>query len=351
MAEITTLIPTYRRPQLLQRAVTSVLNQTYKNIVIYIFDNASGDTTSSIVQSLQKQDSRIQYICREKNIGLIQNFCQAVEVVKTPFFHFFSDDDFLLPWFYETALDDLSKYPQAGLSHCRTLLVNRKGKLLPRQFANSFFEGYFQPPESLLNFALMQPIWTGTLFRKEVLDSIGGLEDTVGSTFDTIFHFKAAARFPVILNKKPGALFFVWEQSTSSQQITQTIWLNYCKMRRMILNDIKLSSPLRDQIEIILNCHRDRWQRGIWLRALLHKDVSAAREWQRVWAEQGSKKDRLLDWVLTICDKVPLSIYFFQSALFLIRSLRQFIFYCWRKLYICPDTKLRDCLSCIRLEK
>ena len=38
---ITTVIPTYRRPHMLQRAIRSVLDQTYPHFKICVYDNAS----------------------------------------------------------------------------------------------------------------------------------------------------------------------------------------------------------------------------------------------------------------------------------------------------------------------
>ena len=43
---ITTIIPTYQRPQLLRCAIQSVLDQTYANFQVCVYDNASGDETA-----------------------------------------------------------------------------------------------------------------------------------------------------------------------------------------------------------------------------------------------------------------------------------------------------------------
>ena len=58
---ITTIIPTYRRPKLLRRAILSVLNQTYTNIQVCVFDNASGDETALVVAELARMDNRVKY--------------------------------------------------------------------------------------------------------------------------------------------------------------------------------------------------------------------------------------------------------------------------------------------------
>lgn len=57
------IIPTYRRPQLLRRAIKSVLNQTYLYIRVCVYDNASNDETADIVANLEKEDPRVSYYC------------------------------------------------------------------------------------------------------------------------------------------------------------------------------------------------------------------------------------------------------------------------------------------------
>ena len=63
---ITTIIPTYRRPKLLQRAIRSVLNQTYPHFQVCIYDNASGDDTAAVVAEIAKGDPRVKYHCHPK---------------------------------------------------------------------------------------------------------------------------------------------------------------------------------------------------------------------------------------------------------------------------------------------
>ncbi len=55
---ITTVIPTYRRPKLLQRAIKSVLNQTYPHFQVCVYDNASGDETAGVAAPTIRQKMR-----------------------------------------------------------------------------------------------------------------------------------------------------------------------------------------------------------------------------------------------------------------------------------------------------
>ena len=91
--KITCIIPTYQRPDLLKRAINSVLNQTYADFQICIYDNASGDETANTVAAFKKKDTRIHYTLHEKNIGMMANYQLAISKVNTPFFCILSDDD------------------------------------------------------------------------------------------------------------------------------------------------------------------------------------------------------------------------------------------------------------------
>jgi glycosyltransferase involved in cell wall biosynthesis len=104
MAQITTIIPTYRRPKLLQRTIRSVLGQTCNDFEISIFDNASDDCTAAVVRELARYDPRIKYHCHSQNIGIIRNFAYGMKQVSSPFINLLSDDDILLPNFFETAI-------------------------------------------------------------------------------------------------------------------------------------------------------------------------------------------------------------------------------------------------------
>ena len=67
-------LPVYNGEKFLKKRIDSILNQTYENFELIISDNASTDNTRKICESYTKQDSRIRYVCQQKNIGAIENF-------------------------------------------------------------------------------------------------------------------------------------------------------------------------------------------------------------------------------------------------------------------------------------
>ena len=129
-ALVTTVIPTYRRPALLKRAIESVLGQTAGTQRIAVYDNASGDDTGAVVLDIARRDPRVRYHRQAANLGSFENFRLGLAEVSTPFFSLLSDDDVLLPRFYETALSALRQHPTALFAVTRVLQVDRTGHLL-----------------------------------------------------------------------------------------------------------------------------------------------------------------------------------------------------------------------------
>src|SRR5690606_35210852 len=116
-------------PVLLERAVRSFLAQSYGDFQIVVHDNASGDETAEVVARLNAEDARVRYHCNAENIGSIPNLIQALEQVDTPYFCILSDDDFVLPVFFSSAMAAHEKYPDLVFSATAVLEANEQGQV------------------------------------------------------------------------------------------------------------------------------------------------------------------------------------------------------------------------------
>ena len=64
---LTVLMAVYNGSAYLRTAMDSILQQTYSDFQFLIVDDASTDDTREIIRSYE--DSRIQLICLEQNVG------------------------------------------------------------------------------------------------------------------------------------------------------------------------------------------------------------------------------------------------------------------------------------------
>ena len=64
---VSVLVTTFNRKKLLERCLSKILSQTYKNIEVFVIDDASTDGTDKFMNTIK--DKRIKYIHNEKNLG------------------------------------------------------------------------------------------------------------------------------------------------------------------------------------------------------------------------------------------------------------------------------------------
>ena len=273
---ITTIIPTYRRPKLLRRAIRSVLNQTYPHFQVCVYDNASGDETASVVAEIAKSDPRVKYHCHAENVGAHKNFVYGMEHVETPFFSFLSDDDILLPEFYQTAMDGFGEFPDAMFSAGSTIYMTDKGKVTSVPLSLWQRDGYYTPPDGL--FEMMggkHLVWTSILFRKEVIEKVGILDQDIGA-LDLDFELRIAARFPFVVSKKPCAIFVIHPSSHSGSATFKSFWPSWHKMIRNLTEDERIPLDVRNRAEHILTEQIKRMLYNFGIKAIKQKNFEDA---------------------------------------------------------------------------
>jgi glycosyltransferase involved in cell wall biosynthesis len=217
---ITTIIPTFKRPKLLKKAVESVLSQTYPHFEIHVCDNHSADETSDIMREFVDKDSRVKYHQHEKNIGMMDNYQFGYSKVTTSYFSFLSDDDYYSPWFFESALESLNHFPQAAFSLFAVHAVNDRDEFVLDSLCLWDKKGVFTAPEGFLEMltpSLKTPIPTCTLFNKKVLkETAPEWNQEIHHLWDHNFFLKIAAQFPYVVNEKVCGYFLAHDDGFSS---------------------------------------------------------------------------------------------------------------------------------------
>lgn len=122
---VTVVIPTYNRASLLAGAIRSVLRQTYGSFSLVVADNASTDETADIVASFA--DERIEYVRRPENIGLLGNFNEGLEGVRTPYCLVLCDDDLLARDFLSATVPLLERNQGVGMAHTAFSVIDADG--------------------------------------------------------------------------------------------------------------------------------------------------------------------------------------------------------------------------------
>lgn len=133
---ISVIVPTYKRPGMLGRALDSLLAQTYENLEILVVDDnppeSSGREETRRFMERYKTEACISYIEREENGGGALARNTGIESSHGEYIAFLDDDDEYLPGKIEAQLKlfERSTVPDLGLVYCRTLYVDGKGQAI-----------------------------------------------------------------------------------------------------------------------------------------------------------------------------------------------------------------------------
>ncbi len=92
---VSVIIPTYNRAHLIERAIQTVLSQTYQDLEIIVVDDGSSDNTEEVVMTLK--DERIRYIRHEENKGAPAARNTGIQAAKGDYIAFQDSDDEWLP--------------------------------------------------------------------------------------------------------------------------------------------------------------------------------------------------------------------------------------------------------------
>ena len=122
----------YNAEQYLEKAITSILNQTYTNFLYYIVDDGSSDGTREIIQKYATLDSRIKPIYHDSNSYLNcynETLKQIYSEKEAVYFAFLDADDWYEPTFAETGIQCLED-SKVDLYICGSIFESPSGKVL-----------------------------------------------------------------------------------------------------------------------------------------------------------------------------------------------------------------------------
>lgn len=250
--QVTTVIPTYRRPHLLRRAIKSVLAQTYRDLQVCIYDNASGDETAAVVAELARADPRVKYHCHPANIGMSPNFTYGLQRVNTPYFSVLSDDDYLLPEFYATAMAGFTRHSDVMFAAGSTIQMTEAGEITYVPLSHWERDGYFAPPEGLFAWTIERhPNISGILFRREVMDRVGLFDPEVFHA-DYEYEWRVVSRFPYVISRQPSLVFVIHDQQATRANDAD-VWLaTYRTIHDRLMHNDDLTPEIRDRAAAML---------------------------------------------------------------------------------------------------
>lgn len=92
--KVSIIIPVYNAEKFIGKTIESVLNQTYKNWEMLLFNDKSKDDSLKIIKKYSEKDERIKVIDSKENVGVVVARNKLIEIATGGFIAFLDADDY-----------------------------------------------------------------------------------------------------------------------------------------------------------------------------------------------------------------------------------------------------------------
>ncbi len=210
------IIPLYNKAAYIEKAIQSVLTQTYQEFELIVVDDGSKDIApippdrgfkNSPLECMELMGNKARYI-RQENQGVSVARNNGVKLAKYPFIAFLDADDWWEPTYLEEMKALVEAYPQAGIYGSGYYIIkNSQKRIAPIGIESNFEMGiinYFQVYSKML----FMPLWTGaTVIKKSIFESENGFKPQLKLGEDFDLWVRVAIKFPVAFLNKPLAYY------------------------------------------------------------------------------------------------------------------------------------------------
>lgn len=278
---VSVIIPTYKRPDMIARAVNSVLNQTYPNIeIIVVDDNDPSFPERKATEEIMKQyedNPKVAYIQHEcnKNGSAARN--TGWRLAKGEYITYLDDDDEISPRKIQAQVECLEALDDSwGACYTAYHTLMQDGAI-QKSCTNHSGDVYLR--------ALMRTFYVGSgsnvLLRKKVVDEIGGYDEEFKRNQDIEFMARAFEKCKVAYVPE-DLLTIHWEVRTVKRSFEFIESISEFYIDKMESRLQKLSQNDRHRVLAVIALDRAKvalyYKEYKYIFKLLHKYNVSLRE-------------------------------------------------------------------------
>jgi glycosyltransferase involved in cell wall biosynthesis len=182
---VTIVTPSYNQGGFIRATIESVLSQDYPRIEYIIMDGGSTDETARVAAEYAE---RLTWIS-EKDRGQSHAINKGFQMARGEIVAWLNSDDILLPGAVSAAVKAFERAPDAGAIYGEGYLMDREGRFTRR----------FPYTEPLVMWKLVYLsdyiLQQATFFRRDAIEAVGWLDESLHYTMDWDVLIKLAKRF------------------------------------------------------------------------------------------------------------------------------------------------------------
>ena len=178
-------ISTYNSEKYIEKAVLSIINQSFRDFEIIIVNDYSIDHTYEKLIKLQKQDERIKIINHSENLGIYHSRAEGVLNSKSKYILFLDADDMIFnPFLFEKLYESYLNYNLDIIEYTVFYQIEEENKIYcPKESEQNHYHNYsnkiiyqpelsniiyFKPNSKEYSTVICRTIWS-KIYKKNVI--------------------------------------------------------------------------------------------------------------------------------------------------------------------------------------
>ncbi len=250
-------IPNYNMEKTLESTILSALDQTYKNVEIYILDNCSSDNSMSIINKYSSRFENIIVLKNEYHLSMAENWNKLLRSVKNcDFINILSADDILEKEYVEECIS-LYKRSNKPLSYIyadRYNIIN--GERINIDFFRNETKVVDRDEAFLLNILGFHTAPCQLLINFKKLEEVGFLSTKFGPASDMHLTLKLNSLGPIGYIRKRLIGYNISSGMTSNNRMLKYMSVLFYDLKTNIIdNNIPNSlKKFKDELKLDVEC-------------------------------------------------------------------------------------------------
>lgn len=190
MPKVSIIMPTYNRGWIIERAIKSVLAQTFADFELIIIDDASTDNTKDVLSKFDDPRIYTEFLSENKKVSAVRNI--GVQKAQGEFIAYLDTDNLWYPQFLEVMLSELTDEYVLAYSGQNLFLVDgnkENPQIISRKIRNDSYN----------------PIWllkgnyidiNSVMHTKKIVEEIGMFDENLSTCEDWDLFARIAIKYP-----------------------------------------------------------------------------------------------------------------------------------------------------------
>ena len=194
--QVSVIVPTYNRQDLVVETVNSILEQTYEKVQVVVINDGSEDDTASVLDGLRSRDDRVVPV-EQVNSGQVRARNHGLQVATGEYIAFLDSDDTWAPTKLEKQLRKF--VGKVGMVYCGIIEVDGDGNQIREILCEPGIRG------DIYDRLLVKNRMTGgtVIVKHSVLDEVGNFDESLSAAENWDLWIRIAERYEIDFVNEP----------------------------------------------------------------------------------------------------------------------------------------------------